>query len=197
MIVDFQCGDSITIPEGCKAIVKDGSVVFEKEDKEEVQEFKDGDVLIDDGEFSEYPCKIIMIYKGTKSKDGCYECYIHRDMAGSLTINGECCNAPSAKVRYATEEEKAELFDKMKEQGLQWNAEEKRVEKIRWRAKEGKDYIVLVGTSFEMDFYTEHFDEIDIKLYNSGNYFRTQYQAIEAAKRVKETLRKYHEEIGE
>lgn len=46
MKVELQCGDSITIPEGCKAIVKDGSVVFEKEDKEEVQEFKDGDVLV-------------------------------------------------------------------------------------------------------------------------------------------------------
>ena len=41
MKVDFQCGDTITIPEGCKAIVKDGSVVFEKE-----QEFKDGDILV-------------------------------------------------------------------------------------------------------------------------------------------------------
>lgn len=38
MKVELQCGDTITIPEGCKAIVKDGSVVFEKE-------FEDGDVL--------------------------------------------------------------------------------------------------------------------------------------------------------
>lgn len=40
MKVELQCGDTITIPNGCKAIVKDGSVVFEK-----VQDFKDGDVL--------------------------------------------------------------------------------------------------------------------------------------------------------
>lgn len=43
MKVELQCGDKIAIPEGCKAIVKDGSVVFEKEEKE--QEFEDGDVL--------------------------------------------------------------------------------------------------------------------------------------------------------
>lgn len=30
MKVELQCGDTITIPKGCKAIVKDGSVVFEK-----------------------------------------------------------------------------------------------------------------------------------------------------------------------
>ena len=45
MKVELQCGDTITTPEGCKAIVKDGSVVFEREEIEEVQEFKDGDVL--------------------------------------------------------------------------------------------------------------------------------------------------------
>ena len=42
MKVELQCGDKIIIPEGCKAIVKDGSVEIEKEEKEEVQEFKDG-----------------------------------------------------------------------------------------------------------------------------------------------------------
>lgn len=44
MKVELQCGDKITIPEGCKAIVKGKSVVFEKEEK--VQELKDGDVLV-------------------------------------------------------------------------------------------------------------------------------------------------------
>ena len=35
MKVELQCGDTITIPEGCKAIVKDGSVVFEKEERKQ------------------------------------------------------------------------------------------------------------------------------------------------------------------
>lgn len=30
MKVELQCGDKITIPEGCKAIVKDGCVVIER-----------------------------------------------------------------------------------------------------------------------------------------------------------------------
>lgn len=192
MKVEIQCGDSITIPEGCKAIVKDGSVVFEKEEKE----FKDGDVLIDDCQFSDYPCKIIMIYKGIKSKDGCYECYLHRNMGGSLIINDSCCNAPSAKVRYATEEEKAELFAEMKEQGLKWNAEEKRVEKLMWRAKKGEEYHFM-NTDLTTVNSTELDDDIDTNRYGALNYFRTQEQTTEAAKRVKETLRKYHEEIGE
>lgn len=34
-------------------------------------------------------------------------------------------------------------------------------------------------------------------MYNCGNYFRTEEQAEEAAKRIKEVLFNYHEEIGE
>ena len=44
MKVELQCGDTIAIPNGCKATIKDGSVVIEKEEQKE-QEFKDGDVL--------------------------------------------------------------------------------------------------------------------------------------------------------
>lgn len=39
MKVELQSGDTIAIPEGCKAVVKDGIVTIEKE----VQEFKDGE----------------------------------------------------------------------------------------------------------------------------------------------------------
>lgn len=45
MEVKLKVGDSLNIPEGCKAVIKNNVVVFEKEEKEEVQEFKDGDVL--------------------------------------------------------------------------------------------------------------------------------------------------------
>lgn len=196
MIVDFQCGDSITIPEGCKAIVKDGSVVFEREEKTEVKEFKDGDVLVDDFKSSYFPYKIILIYKGTKSVDGCYEYYINRSQTGSLSENGSCSNFSNSKVRHATEEEKKELFDLMKENGLQWNAEEKRVEKIRWRAEKGNDYYFIDSFCYLRQDY-ENFQLMDDNIYNSYNYFRTEEQAKEAAKRVKDTLKKYHEEIGE
>lgn len=193
MKVELQNGDRITIPEGCKAIVKGGSVTFVKE---EDKEFKDGDILIDDRKLSEFPCKIIMIYKGAKSEGGCYECYIFRNLMGSLVINEGCCNSEFVKIRLATEEEKAELFAEMKEQGLRWNAEEKRVEKIRWRAKEGEEYF-YIGKNIHVCKFPENNDVCDNILYDALNYFRTSTQAEEAAKRMKEVLRKYHDEIGE
>ena len=199
MKVEIQCGDTITIPEGCKAVVKDGSVTFVKE--EEDKEFKDGDILIDDRKLSEFPCKIIMIYKGAKSEEGCYECYIFRNLMGSLVINKGCCGSEFVRIRHASEEEKAEFFAEMKMQGLQWNAEEKRVEKIRWRAKEGEEYSYVNSnmgvSSICRPKDGEYKCDYEGNSYHSYNYFRTQEQAEEAAKRVKETLRKYHEEIGE
>lgn len=84
----------------------------------------------------------------------------------------------------------------MKEKGLKWNAEEKKVKKIRWRAKKGEEYRFM-NTDFTTVCTTELGDDVDTNRYSALNYFHTQEQAEEAAKRVKETLRKYHEEIGE
>jgi len=191
MKVELQCGDTITIPEGCKAIVKDGSVVFEKEEKE--QEFKDGDILVPVVDGHRY---YAFIYKST-DKEGFHSYYVGIETCGRLSF----CESPSDRwcndnLSYATEEEKNVLFYSMKENGCQWNAEEKRVERLRWRAEEGKDYYYVqtdltTGDATELDYST------DTNRYNALNYFRTKKHTSEAAKRVKEMLKKYHEEIGE
>lgn len=192
MKVELQCGDTITIPKGCKAVIKYGCVVFEKEE----QEFKDGDVIIDDYESRNFPYKIAMIYKGTKSKDGGYKCYISRNLLGLLSANSICCNVPNSRIRHATEDEKQQLFDLMKKKGLKWNAEEKRVEKIRWRAKKGENYYFF-DANLLVRSIDDTYSTFDNELCDAFNYFRTKEQAEEAARRVRETLRKYHEEIGE
>lgn len=194
MKVELQCGDTITIPEGCKAIVKDGSVVFEKEEKE--QEFKDGDVLT-----SRFDNKIVFIFREDELKqkgntNGYYVCYtadriINVATKGSLLFCGF-----KKDVRLATENEKQFLFDKMKENGLRWNAEEKKVEKIRWRAKRREEYYFM-NTDLTTVKSSELDDDVDTNRHAALNYFRTKEHTAEAARRVKETLRKYHEDIGE
>lgn len=141
------------------------------------------------------------IYESTDKK-GFHSYYIGINVCGQLSFSGSLsdrwCNED---LSYATEEEKQLLFDKMKEQGLHWNAEEKRVEKIRWRAEERKIYYYV---SNEMNVSStcrpkrgEHLYDYEGNSYLSYNYFRTKDQAKEAARRMKETLKKYHEEIGE
>lgn len=189
MKVELQCGDTITIPKGCKAVIKYGCVVFEKEE----QEFKDGDILthID---YKNYPCPFI--YKGTDER-GFYLFYVGIDCKNEIFLpNEEYDTWGNDKLRYATEEEKQLLLAKMKEHGLRWNAKEKRVEKINWRAEDGNEYFRLGGYGNLLIHY-EDFDSDDEHLYEFGNYFRTKEQAKQAAEDVRETLRKFHEKIGE
>ena len=179
MKVELQSGDTIAIPEGCKAVVKDGSVVFEKE---EVQDFKDGDVLV--SVYNE--CMVIFAkYNSAWS----FKSHYNEGYDKNASFN-------NGAFRHATEEEKQLLFDKMKKQGLRWDAEKKKVEKIRWRAKKGDDYYFIDSFCY-LGQDSEDFQLMDDKVYNSYNYFRTEEQAEEAAKRVKEMLHKFHEEIGE
>ena len=177
MEVKFNAGDTIAIPDGCKATIKDGSVVFEKE-------FENGDVLC-----SAYSGTMVIFKE--KEKDGSRYFYSHYNTDRSSNKGWN-----STAFRHATEEEKQLLFDKMKEQGLLWNAEEKRVEKVRWRASFDERYY-YINSSLDCLSDIEDSHIFDKERWEEGNYFHTKEQAEEAAKRIKEVLFKYHEEIGE
>ena len=192
MKVELQNGDRITIPEGCKAQINGNEVVIEKYENE----FKDGDVLT-----LLRNNKAVFIFREDELKQKNNENGYYVGYTASYCIDVPTKGSPlfyghRNEVRLATEEEKQFLFDKMKEQGLRWNAKEKRVEKIRWRAKEGEDYYYITGRGHVVGEEEGGLPE-DIERYEFGNYFRTREQAEEAAKRVKEVLHKYHEEIGE
>jgi len=182
MEVTLKAGDSLNIPEGCKAVIKDNVVVFEKEEKEDMQDFKDGDVL-----HSTYD-SVVLIFKDYT--DSAYFSS-HYNCSGVGNNMWRIC-----AFRHATEEEKQTLFDKMKEQGLQWNAEKKEVEKVRWRAKKG-DRFYCFDTDFSVFDGLEEGSKLDDSSWRSYNYFRTAEQVKEAIKRMKQELRKYHDEIGE
>ena len=198
MEVTLKAGDSLNIPEGCKAVIKDNVIVFEREEKEEVREFKDGDVLT-----SKVDNKLIFIFKEDElkqkeNKNGYYVYHKANHIINVATKDSLLFCGYKEEVRLATEEEKQLLFDKMKEQGLQWNAEKKRVEKYRWRANMNEYYyfVTPIGSTC-MSVVKNGMVLTSLERYDFFNQFRTEEQAKEAARRVKETLRKYHEEIGE
>ena len=172
MEIKFNAKDRVRIPDGCKATIKDGIVIFEKD-------FEDGDVL------HSVHDDLMLIYKESSSSE-CFSSHFN-------TIHNYDFGWNIHSFRHASEEEKHQFFFKMKEQGLRWNAEEKRVEKIRWRAEKGDDYYYIDGLlCIEHD--REEFHLIDDDKYNSYNYFRTREQTEKAAEAVRETLRKFHEE---
>ncbi|MBF1219324.1 MAG: hypothetical protein HXM16_04635 [Fusobacterium periodonticum] len=183
MKIELQCDDTIPIPEGYKAIIKEGNIVFKKE-------FKKGDILSSGN--------TILIFKENHEDN-----ISHFRSYYDITNQADICWIPDNENSYwvikafhhATEEEKQLLFDKMKEQGLLWNAEKKQVEKIRWRATAGKCYFAVNG-KLDPVCYTDCFATSDTKSYICGNYFQTKEHAEEASDCIKETLQKYHEDLG-
>lgn len=182
MEITFKDGDRIRIPEGCKATIDGNEVVIEKER----EKFKRGDVITSlKGE--------ILLVNVHDYDSSLLRSFVH------IEENKEFYQSPyllwneSHPWRLATDEEKQLLFDKMAEQGLRWNAEEKRVEKIRWRANDKRAYYCIRDQGDIMVNYEAGFPADEDK-WEFGNYFRTSEQAEKATKAVRETLRKFHEE---
>lgn len=181
MEIVLKQGDRLPVPEGCKAVVEGNVVLIEREG----QEFKDGDIIAKN--------KAVAILKGGFN-NGMFRDYACLNFDGKVLISNDTeWSTNPAGWHIATEEERQLLFDKMAEQGLRWNAEEKRVEKIRWRANDKRAYYCIRDQGGIMVNYEAGFPADEDK-WEFGNYFRTSEQAEKATKAVRETLRKFHEE---
>ena len=91
--------------------------------------------------------------------------------------------------RPATEEERKMFHDALKEKGLRWNAEEKKVEKLpRWRALYGENYYVI-GSVLDVDCQCEVWHVVDDNRNRVGNYFKTREAAERVAKQIREIFK--------
>ena len=182
MEIKLSNGDRLTIPQGCKATVNGSEIIIEKK-----HEFKDGDILT-----SIYDGNTTLIFKCYHNDgSGRGVSYFNTETNSLKGFDNKCWDMDS--FRQATDEERQHLFDKMKERGLRWNAEQKRVEKIRWRAKKGDMYWML-AQDLEVSEIQEDNVTTDQLFWECGNYFKTQEQAERAGEAIKEVLRKFHEE---
>lgn len=174
MEIKLSAGDKIQIPTGCKATIEDNQIII----KEKKEEFKSGDVLhsIHDG--------TMIIFKAF-GKTG--EMISYYDNDRSNISEGWLITS----FRHATEEEKQRLLDALKEQGLQWNAATKTMEKIRLRVKIREPYLIVNRLGEIRSMPEEHttFDDMN---FDSGNYYlpSEREQAEEDAKAVKAIFEK-------
>ena len=153
MKVELQCGDTITIPEGCKVTIKDNQIVVEPEG------FKDGDILVEIND-----TRYVLIFKRyqTSFKNTFYSYYNNKGVC-DLNWASEC-------FRLATEEEKQVLFGSLKSKGYRWNAEAKQIELIRKKAKYGDIYL-SIDKYGEIQPFTETLSYFSTKNFNTGNYY--------------------------
>ena len=181
MELKLNSGDVITIPDGCRAVIKDKIITVEKE----VHEFEDGDFV----SLSNLGGKFLIIYK---SQRGFSDAYYH-----AATYNGYCeiyvvsyndwCVYDDARI--ATEEEKQLLLDALHADGKDWDAVNKKIVEYRWQPKDGEDYYVI-NTLFKVLRFTWQSYSFDFDLLKSGNCFKTKEEAEAKAKEILEILKK-------
>ena len=116
---------------------------------------------------------------------GYIEQVVFNDIIGSWELGFDKGEFIYSSLRPATEEEKKMFSDALKERGLRWNAEEKKVEKLpRWRANDGEKYF-FINENTDVQTATEGYFMCDENMYIVSNYFKTE----EAAERVAEEIR--------
>ena len=182
MELKLNSGDTITIPDGCRAVIKDKIITVEKE----VQEFKDGDFVTLNNVGVKF--LIIFIYK---SKRGCSSTYYH-----AATYNVYCDNHVSYndwcvcdEARIATEEEKQFLLDALHADGKDWDAVNKKIIEYKWRPKHGEPYY-MINTLFNVLKCTWSSSGFDFDLLKSGNCFKTEEDAKAKADEIIKILNK-------
>lgn len=185
MEIKLSAGDKIQIPTGCKATIENDFIVIKKKQ----EEFKDGDIL---SIATRCGKTMPFIYKGVDER-GFYEFYVGINYIGDVFV----CPDDDArwgcdKPVHATEDEKQRLLDKLKEQGLLWNAEAKQMEKIRKRAEKGNCYLCVDTLRGKVLDLWENEDGFDDNMFNSGNYYlpEEREQAEADAKAIKAIFEK-------
>lgn len=132
-------------------------------------EFKDGDILSNPS--SALPKNHIFIFsKFNKYKD--FECHVALTASGEITIptsHGAWCRKDSG-VKYATEEEKQQLFEALAKEGKAWDAEKKAIVDLKPKVDGLKPFDKILvkdnpNGSWEPALFWKKVDVIDLHPY--------------------------------
>ena len=179
MELKLNSGDTITIPDDCKAVIKDKIITVEKT----VQEFKDGDFCVSNN----YGKNWIYIYKSNRTY---YSSFSHAIMVvGSKKIEyNSWCDTLEENTRLATEEEKQILLDALHADGKDWDADKKQIVDYRRKPKIGDAYYYIdCFLDVVDDIWSD--DRMDDLVYTSGNCFKTKEEAQKYADKFSKILK--------
>lgn len=179
MEIKLNAGDKIQVPTGCKATIKENTIVIEEQKEEQKEEFKDGDILCS------AKTGAIVIFKSYQNN--LKDCFCSH--YNNWNDSNRFWNPLS--FRHVTEEEKQAFFDDLKAKGLRWNSETKEMEKIRKRVSYEDTYL-HINQFLEVVETEERLTPHDDYNYNSGNYYllEEREQAEADAKAIKAIFEK-------
>lgn len=152
---------------------------------------KDGDFIFVKSRLKPYVTKYsyIGIFHDIIKDDGCSPILL---MYASLKDNNRLIYGNSIEpysnveyIRPATEREKKILIDQLAKVNKKWNAETKRIEDVRWRAKKGGEYYYIITTGYLVAHAFDRYSSIDDNFYKSGNYFKNRESAEKVAEKIR------------
>ena len=167
MELKLNSGDTITIPDGCKAVIKDKIITVEKE----VKEFEDGDFVYSINDV----CEFAMIYKSKKECSYAnYHASIYIGQWENYVAYNDWCVCYDARI--ATEEEKQLLLNALHADGKDWDADKKQIVDYKLKPKIGDNYYYIdCFLDVVDDIWSD--DRMDDLVYSSGNCFNTKEEA--------------------
>lgn len=154
-------------------------------------------------EVQEEEREAIAIFKGIKKCGDinglfCYVTYLSNDgLSGKPlfiydNMNGYECSLGDVsmydEIRPATEIEKTILINQLAKVNKKWNKETKRIEDVRWRAKEDELFYV-VAFNARVDSIKDSHNWFTDLCYETGNYFKTREAAEKAAEQIREIFK--------
>lgn len=134
---------------------------------EKKPEFKDGDILY--AEKDESHTDAIFILETVKGKIGHYACLI---LHPYMVCKYSCGGIGNKILRYATEEEKQQLFDALAKEGKVWDSKKKQIVdlKIKWMTPKPFDKVLVrdgKGEIWEPAFFFRNRPELNVYKYQT------------------------------
>ena len=189
--MEIKIKDKDNLIDATIEVVNGVMIVSPKEEKVDITKFKDGDIITcghhDCGGFQwaailqgEIECISDNMFIGD---------YCSLDCEGEFLVHNSGSDS-ATWVRYATEEEKQKLFDKLKEEGLEFDFEKKELVKLRWKPKHSEEYHypffdVFKFTSSSYVWDGEFFDDA---MYDKGWVFRTKEECEQFCKKLNKAI---------
>lgn len=193
MEVKLQIGDSVQVPFGSKVSINGNTITIEKNECgiENIEnKFNDGDIIID-GDIHSSEGYAIAILKG-EFNVGSFFTYAEIDYDGIFSVeSNEKWDVNANDWRLATIGEQNILLDELERKGLRWNAKEKRIEKVKWRAAIGEQYF-FISDAIDICITKDNRTAINNLHYDSGNYFQSHNEAMKVVERMREIFGTNH-----
>lgn len=133
--MEIKIKDKDNLIDATIEVINGVMIVSPKEEKVDITKFKDGDVITcgwDEGNQS-YNWTSILCGEIEHISDNMFiGDYCSIDSRGEFFDHNSGSDS-ATWVRYATEEEKQKLFNKLKEEGLEFDFEKKELVKLKWK----------------------------------------------------------------